>query len=79
MLISRIIIRTQRKEFAVQTIMPEVDLSVDIKALRAPGAGNSSITMVEATPDGTGTITTTCWTCSLTCSGCPETLVCGES
>ena len=49
----------------------ELDLSLDEHVFMAPGGGKHDMTVAqEATPDGTGTFTTTCWTCGHTCGEC---------
>jgi hypothetical protein len=63
----------------MSTQMLEIDLSVDHTALRAPGAGQAPVRVKAAVePDGTATVTTTCWSCGLTCSGCTSDTVCSD-
>lgn len=49
----------------------ELDLTLDEEVFASPGGGrHDAIVAAGATPDGTGTFTTTCWSCGFTCGEC---------
>lgn len=56
-------------------VLAEIDLSVDCKTLSAP-APQSGVRASTVEPDGTGTFTTTCWTCGVSCGTCTDTCDC---
>ncbi|NUR58805.1 MAG: hypothetical protein HOV87_09030 [Catenulispora sp.] len=60
----------------MSAVMAEIDLSVDFKTLSAPApkAGDPRAAAVQ--PDGSGTFTTTCWTCGVSCGTCTDTCAC---
>ena len=54
----------------------DIDLSVDFKTLSAPTPKSGVVKAAAVQPDGTGTFTTTCWTCGATCGTCTDTCDC---